>query len=31
MKDEPVSEEKMFENVDRRATDGRTTEWLVYY
>ena len=30
-----VSEEKMFENVDGRTdgrtTDGRTTEWLVYY
>ena len=30
-----VSEEKKFENVDGRTTDGRTdrrtTEWLVYY
>ena len=26
-----VSEEKMFENVDRRTDDGRTPEWLVYY
>ena len=26
-----VLEEKMFENVDGRTTDGRTTELLVYY
>ena len=26
-----VSEEKLFENVDGQTTDGRTTEWLVYY
>ena len=26
-----VSEEKMFENVDRRTDDRRTPEWLVYY
>ena len=26
-----VSEEKMFENVDGRRTDGQTPESLVYY
>ena len=26
-----VSEEKMFENVDRRTDRRRTPEWLVYY
>ena len=26
-----VLEEKMFENVDRRTTDGRRSDWYTYY
>ena len=27
----PASEEMSFENVDRRTTDGRTTDTFIYY